>query len=160
MSKNKRENMISEKDKDEYFEKAFDTINKSIKDSSNTFSTIGRYVVTSLLVFTWGLLFKEDIGLEWHVLTLVLLLLAYFVIDITQYLFITLAYSKHNNELNAAFEVKIFTENQILEAEKKNRKYINNISFCFFIIKSVLLLPIFLFFIFFLLQILSRNTTV
>lgn len=142
--------------KNEDLDKAINNINNAIEDSSEIFSTRCRYIVTSFLVFVWGLLFERTIVIEWHVVVLVVFLLVYFLIDLLQYLFILLAYRKHNKELNKLMK-GISSFDDIKDAENNDRERINNVSFYFFITKSILLIPIFIGFFMFIIQILKKD---
>jgi hypothetical protein len=143
----------------------FEKISDAIHENTDKCSKIGRQIMLGLIATTWAFFFIGDkfISNFWLIASL-LAGIFYFLIDFTQYLFITIAFRRLFKNANLILDQKEkievrdkeghivekppnnnFIMSKLREAVRHNQKTINNRSFLFFFIKFPFILFSFIF---------------
>lgn len=127
---------------------AISAISDGISCNSKTLSKVFRYVFFALLAFVWGLLINDSlIDFNGVVITFFVLMVTYFIIDILQYFILLVKYINHGEWFEYSINIGHNCIMRVINDEKRFRKRINKLSYCFFYAKAVVLFAALAFFL-------------
>lgn len=130
---------------EEQLQEVAEKISQFTDDSTGTFSTQFRRIATGLIVLVWGFLYNDNLTLNWNVIGLLVSLLLSFAVDLAQYYYIAISYSRLRIELKAKYE--IMSKDTLCDEAYDSIERINHRAYRLFCFKGILLIPITLFLI-------------